>query len=123
MLYNRYPIRLLAPILWLLSGVASFGMAAEPSWRAGVARTKITPDGPYWMGGYASRTRPSVGTLQDLYAKAIAIDDPRESTTSKLDCVEMSPKNSRGWEVIPQSVPTDASLPPTMPGTVIPARW
>ena len=75
MLNTRYPLRYLAPILWLLSGVASFGMAAEPSWRAGVARTKITPAGPYWMGGYASRTGPSEGTLQDLYAKAIAIDD------------------------------------------------
>ncbi|MBL7044886.1 MAG: neutral/alkaline non-lysosomal ceramidase N-terminal domain-containing protein [Pirellulaceae bacterium] len=40
-----------------------------------MARTKITPDGSYWMGGYASRKRPSEGTLQDLYAKAIAIDD------------------------------------------------
>ena len=75
MLNNHYTMRYLAPILWLLIGVASIGMAAEPSWRAGAARTKITPDGPYWMGGYAKRTRPSKGTLQDLYAKAIAIDD------------------------------------------------
>ena len=49
--------------------------AAELPWRVGVARVKITPDGPYWMGGYASRDRPSEGTLQDLHAKAIAIDD------------------------------------------------
>ncbi|MDP6442896.1 MAG: neutral/alkaline non-lysosomal ceramidase N-terminal domain-containing protein [Pirellulaceae bacterium] len=56
-----------------VGSAASF--AAEPSWLAGVARTKITPDGPYWMGGYASRTRPSDGTLQDLHAKAIAVAD------------------------------------------------
>ena len=53
--------------------------AAELSWRAGVARVKITPEGPYWMGGYASRNRPSEGTLQDLHAKAIAIDDAKGS--------------------------------------------
>src|SRR5690606_21243988 len=44
-------------------------------WKAGVASVCITPDGPHWMAGYASRTRPSEGTLEDLYAKAIAIDD------------------------------------------------
>ncbi|HJN08609.1 MAG: neutral/alkaline non-lysosomal ceramidase N-terminal domain-containing protein [Pirellulaceae bacterium] len=76
MLNNHYPSRCVAPIfMLLLVAVASSGMAAEPSWRAGVARTKITPKGAYWMGGYASRKRPSEGTLQDLYAKAIAIED------------------------------------------------
>ncbi|MBP90371.1 MAG: hypothetical protein CMJ64_27305 [Planctomycetaceae bacterium] len=68
---NRYFLTFAA----LLTAVASSGMAAEPTWWAGVARTKITPEGSYWMGGYASRKRPSEGTLQDLYAKAIAIDD------------------------------------------------
>ena len=53
--------------------------AAESAWKAGVARTCITPDGSYWMAGYASRNRPSEGTLQDLYAKAIAIDDAKGS--------------------------------------------
>ena len=76
MLNNRYPTRCVVPVLvLLLVAVASSGMASEPSWQAGVARTKITPKGSYWMGGYASRKRPSEGTLQDLYAKAIAIDD------------------------------------------------
>ena len=77
MLKNRFSSRRCFMFLVVLSlvGVASRGMAAEPSWRAGVARKKITPEGSYWMGGYASRKRPSEGTLQDLYAKAIAIDD------------------------------------------------
>lgn len=51
------------------------GNAAEPQWRAGVADVCITPEGSYWMAGYAARDRPSDGTLQDLYAKAIALDD------------------------------------------------
>ncbi|MCP4170700.1 MAG: hypothetical protein GY758_08015 [Fuerstiella sp.] len=71
---SHYLKRLLASV-FMLTATASCGMAAESSWRAGVARTKITPEGSYWMGGYASRKRPSEGTFQDLYAKAIAIDD------------------------------------------------
>ena len=36
----------------------------------------ITPQKPLWMAGYASRTRPSEGVAQDLYAKALALGDP-----------------------------------------------
>jgi hypothetical protein len=43
--------------------------------QAGVARLKITPSGPFWMSGYASRTRPSEGVEQDLWAKALALRD------------------------------------------------
>ena len=80
MLMNRLLTRcLVLVVVWLLIAVASTATAAESTWRAGVARTKITPEGPYWMGGYASRKRPSEGTLQELYAKAIAIDDEKGS--------------------------------------------
>ncbi|HVS37854.1 MAG TPA: neutral/alkaline non-lysosomal ceramidase N-terminal domain-containing protein [Gemmataceae bacterium] len=47
-----------------------------PLWKAGAARVKITPDKPMWMAGYASRTRPADETLIDLYAKALALEDP-----------------------------------------------
>ena len=49
--------------------------AAE--WKAGMARGSITPEGPIWMSGYAARTRPSDGVLQDLWAKALALEDPK----------------------------------------------
>lgn len=49
--------------------------AADLNWRAGVAQTKITPEGSYWMGGYASRKKPSEGTDLDLRAKALALED------------------------------------------------
>jgi len=50
--------------------------SAEPLiWKAGVATTVITPDTNMWMAGYASRTKPSEGTAQDLHAKALAIED------------------------------------------------
>lgn len=50
--------------------------ADEPaSWKAGAAKIKITPDGPVWMAGYASRKGPSEGALLDLYAKSLVLSD------------------------------------------------
>lgn len=42
--------------------------------RAGVARVDITPQGPIWMSGYASRNHPSESVLQHLWVRALAID-------------------------------------------------
>jgi hypothetical protein len=52
--------------------------ADEPpgTWKAGVARVKITPPQPMWMSGYSSRTKPAEGTLIDLWAKALVLEDP-----------------------------------------------
>ena len=47
----------------------------EPSWKAGVSSVKITPDGPAWMAGYASRDKPSDGVEQDLFAKSLVVQD------------------------------------------------
>jgi hypothetical protein len=35
-----------------------------PSWKAGVARANITPEGSMWMSGFGSRDKPSEGKLQ-----------------------------------------------------------
>ena len=50
---------------------------AEPSatWKAAAVSVKITPEQPLAMAGYAGRTEPAEGTEQDLFAKAIAIED------------------------------------------------
>ncbi|MDZ7619144.1 MAG: neutral/alkaline non-lysosomal ceramidase N-terminal domain-containing protein [Patescibacteria group bacterium] len=48
---------------------------AAPNWKAGAAAVVITPDGPTWMAGYASRDKPSEGKFQDLFAKALAVQD------------------------------------------------
>ncbi|MDA1051811.1 MAG: neutral/alkaline non-lysosomal ceramidase N-terminal domain-containing protein [Planctomycetota bacterium] len=50
--------------------------ADETSWNAGVASVAITPDESMWMAGYAARDKPSEGKIHDLYAKALAIEDP-----------------------------------------------
>ncbi|MFM7151138.1 MAG: neutral/alkaline non-lysosomal ceramidase N-terminal domain-containing protein [Gemmataceae bacterium] len=69
-------VRLGSVLLVLLT--TSISQAADPSgWKAGVAVRVITPKGPMWLAGYASRNRPSEGTEQDLHVKALAIEDPR----------------------------------------------
>jgi len=47
--------------------------AAEPEWRVGLARVKITPDEAIAMSGYGRRV--SEGVLDDLYAKAMVLQD------------------------------------------------
>src|SRR2546422_10861073 len=49
--------------------------AAEAEWKAGLATIKITPDKPVPMAGYASRTKPFEKVEQDIYAKALALED------------------------------------------------
>src|SRR2546427_756306 len=44
-------------------------------WKAGAARIQITPKHSVWMTGFAARTNSSTGTLQELYAKAMALED------------------------------------------------
>ncbi len=47
--------------------------------RAGLARVCITPEKPLWLHGYAEKTRfrPFEGKLNDLFAKALALEDTR----------------------------------------------
>ncbi len=55
----------------LCSGTAESGNG----WKAGVASVIITPGEPVWMAGYAARNSPAEGTLHDLWAKALALED------------------------------------------------
>ena len=49
---------------------------AKAGWKAGTGRVAITPKEPMWMAGYAARTKPSEGAVHDLWAKALALEDP-----------------------------------------------
>ena len=44
-------------------------------WKAGVASVKITPQQSMWMAGYGGRDHVSEGTIHDLWAKALALED------------------------------------------------
>ncbi len=65
--------------LALLTGVCLQVSASDANdssnWKAGVARVKITPESPMWMAGYASRSHPAEGTLNELWAKALVFQD------------------------------------------------
>lgn len=61
----------------LLIGLPAHAEAAAQAeaWKAGTATTRITPDRPMWMAGYAARNKPSEGKVHDLHAKALALAD------------------------------------------------
>jgi neutral ceramidase len=68
-------------------------MLAQSAWKAGAAKVSITPSQPIWMAGYDARTKPSEGVLQDIYAKALALQDDSGATTVlvTLDLVGVAP--------------------------------
>src|SRR6266550_197745 len=65
---------------------------------AGAAKVNITPEQSMWMSGYASRNRPAQGKMTDLWAKALALEDPagKRAVLVTLDLVgiERSLSNS-----------------------------
>ena len=63
-------------VIGLVVSLPGMAIAAE-GWQAGFASTKITPEGPVWMSGYASRDRPAEGTRTELWAKVTALQDSR----------------------------------------------
>lgn len=68
----------LRTLLALIAAVTSSAglFAAEPTWKAGTAKTIITPEKPVWLAGYGSK-RPPDGKLHDLWMKALALEDPK----------------------------------------------
>ena len=73
-------------------------LMAQSAWKAGVAKVSITPSQPIWMAGYDSRTKPSEGVLQDIHAKALALQDDSGATTVlvTLDLVGIAPSIADG---------------------------
>lgn len=75
-------------LLILVSTVGITGLTALPAWaqsapspanlawKAGAVSVPITPAKNLWMAGYAARKKPAEGKTQDLFAKALALEDP-----------------------------------------------
>lgn len=59
-----------------LGTLPTVSFAQAPSWQAGAAKTKITPETPMWMAGYGSRAHPADGLISDLWGKALVLRDP-----------------------------------------------
>src|SRR5665213_958922 len=68
------------------------------TWKAGVAGIVITPDESMWMAGYGSRNHPSEGTVNDLWVKALALQDMNgnECVLVTMDLEEI-PKIFSDW--------------------------
>lgn len=48
--------------------------AAQPHWKAGLAKAVITPETGVWLAGYGSKRAP-LGKLHDIWMKALALED------------------------------------------------
>jgi hypothetical protein len=59
----------------IFTGASDLSEKSTKGWKAGVASTVITPEEPMWLAGYAARTHPSTGTMHDLWAKALVLED------------------------------------------------
>ena len=64
--------KLLEPVRPVPEGMERHG---GRSLQAGVGRANITPKGPIWLSGYAARKHASEGVIQDIWAKALVIED------------------------------------------------
>lgn len=53
----------------------AIGQEPAPPWKAGVASQIITPKKNVWMAGYAKRNTVAAGKVQELFAKALALED------------------------------------------------
>ncbi|MBZ4191174.1 neutral/alkaline non-lysosomal ceramidase N-terminal domain-containing protein [Niabella beijingensis] len=60
-------------LVLLLQVVTNTGVAAQTV-KAGVGRKVITPEMPYWLTGYAARSKPAVEKIHDLWTKALVIE-------------------------------------------------
>lgn len=68
---SRYIATIALPVIMFL-GV---NPVSAGGWKAGAARGVITPTKPMWMAGYAVRDHPAEGKLNDLWVKALALED------------------------------------------------
>jgi hypothetical protein len=66
-------------VLWSASLVSGPAVAAgaDVEWKAGLAQTKVTPEQPVAMSGYASRTKPFEKVASDLFVKALVLEDAK----------------------------------------------
>ena len=80
------------------TGMRSSSALEPTAWKAGAATAKITPETPVWMAGYAARKKPSEGVATDLFAKALAIEDPLGTRVVivTLDLISV-PRTLRDW--------------------------
>jgi hypothetical protein len=70
---------MLRVVLSIAIGLAwvAVGTADDAAWKVGVAKVNITPELPIWLSGYGGRNKPAATKLDDLWAKALVLEDAR----------------------------------------------
>ena len=64
----------------------ALNLPAAPDWKAGTARTIITPTQPVWLAGYAGRNKPAEGKVTELWLKVLALEDAEGRRAVVLTC-------------------------------------
>lgn len=84
--------KLLSVVLVAAALVPAQAVASE-TWKAGAAKEKITPQQFISMAGYGSRNHPATGLLNDLWAKALVLEDANGKRVAivSLDLVGIGP--------------------------------
>jgi neutral ceramidase len=70
------PLRVILLFATLCASVGAAESGGASGWRAGVGRENITPPAGLWMTGFAIRDHPAEGVAQELWVKALAVQDP-----------------------------------------------
>ena len=89
-------ISLLLPLFLMLAltevGASGNFEKTDTGWKAGVASMVITPIESMWMAGYGSRDHSSEGKVNDLWIKALALQDVdgNQSVLVTMDLEEIS---------------------------------
>ena len=100
----------------LLGAVLVAGQGAEAAeqpweWKAGSAAAVVTPKTSMKMAGYAARKEPAEGTEQELFAKALALEDAQGNRVVfiTLDLIGVT---ERLRSLVTQQVEAKFKLPP-----------
>jgi hypothetical protein len=82
----------IARVVVILAALTGTAFAADADWKAGFASIKITPETPVMMSGYAARIKPFQEVAQDIYAKALVLEDSggQRAVVVTTDLVGMS---------------------------------
>lgn len=85
--------------------------AQDNSWKAGLGDVVITPEHAVWLAGFAGRKKPAEGTLLDLHAKSLALEDAagQRCVIVTLDLIGI-PRTLR--EEVCQTIARKCDLPP-----------
>ncbi|MCI0335887.1 MAG: neutral/alkaline non-lysosomal ceramidase N-terminal domain-containing protein [Planctomycetes bacterium] len=62
-------------VVTILSCPGVSAIAVDAPWKVGVARVNISPELPIWLSGYGARNRPAAEKLDELWAKALVLED------------------------------------------------